>query len=120
MFHRTQMNYVLTDSIVQQIIVLANKLKQPDHAICSLLSSLLFIQDPTQQFNELQCKLREILKEYCEQSNPISNCYTELAELFVQIRQISIQLKQRLKQCSLYNNTVQPSCIPSNSILDLL
>ena len=139
-YHKSQVAYVLTSSILQQIQELANKLKQPDHAISSLLAALVFLQDPQQiQMNELYCKLRELLKEYCQQmqqqqrqqqsmnggsalneQNEIPNYYTQLTELFVQLRQISLQLKQRLKQCNLYNNSVYPSCIPTNSILDLL
>ena len=45
--------------------------------------------------------------------------YVQLNDYFVQIRQISMQLKQRLKQCNMYNSNICP-CIPSNSILDLL
>lgn len=45
--------------------------------------------------------------------------YVQLNDYFVQIRQISMQLKQRLKQCNMYNSSICP-CIPSNSILDLL
>lgn len=133
-YHKSQVAYVLTSSILQQIQELASKLKQPDHAIGSLLGALVFLQDPQQiQMNELYCKLRELLKDYCQQmqqqqrqqqgmgeQNEIPNYYTQLTELFVQLRQISLQLKQRLKQCNLYNNSVYPSCIPSNSILDLL
>lgn len=120
-FHKSQTAYVLTSTILQQLQELANRLKQPDHAICSLLCALVFLQDPQQiQVNELYCKLRELLKEYCsQQQQQIPSYYSQLTELLVQVRQISLQLKQRLKQCNLYNNSIYPACIPSNSILDL-
>ncbi len=83
--------------------------------------------------NELYCKIRELLKDFSHQSHHnhhsqlngqmedqlIPNYYSQLTEMFVQIRQISIQLKQRLKQCNMYNSSMYPSCIPANSILDL-
>jgi hypothetical protein len=86
--------------------------------------------------NELYCKIRELLKDFSHQSQHnhhnhhsqlngqmedqlIPNYYSQLTEMFVQIRQISIQLKQRLKQCNMYNSSMYPSCIPANSILDL-
>ena len=43
-FHKTQMSYVLTSSILQSLQDLGNKLKQPDPSICSLLSALVFLQ----------------------------------------------------------------------------
>ncbi len=121
-FHKSQTAYVLTTGILQQMQELANKLKQPDHVVSALLVSLVFLQDPQQiQVNELYCKLREMLKEYTQQSQQITvNYYGLLTDLLVQVRHIAIQLKQRLKQCNLYNNSVYPACIPTNSILDLL
>jgi nuclear receptor subfamily 4 group A protein 2 len=115
-YHKSQTAYVLTSSLLQQMQELANKLKQPDHAVSSLLVALTFLQDPQQiQVNELYCKLRELLKE-----QQIPNYCSQLTEIMMQVRQISIQLKQRLKQCNMYNNSMYPSCIPSNSILDIL
>lgn len=84
--------------------------------------------------NELYCKIRELLKDLSHQQQQqqqhhlngqmedqlLPNYYSQLTELFVQVRQISIQLKQRLKQCNMYNSSMYPSCIPTNSILDLL
>ncbi len=86
--------------------------------------------------NELYCKVRELLKEFSLQQQqqqqqqqqlqlPVSeqqqpNYYSQLTDIFSQTRQISVQLKQRLKQCNLYNSSMYPSCIPANSILDLL
>ncbi len=43
-FHKTQMAYVLTPSILQHIQDLSNKLKQPDPTIASLLVALVFLQ----------------------------------------------------------------------------
>jgi hypothetical protein len=43
-FHKTQLAYVITSPILQQIQELANKLKQPDNPISSLLASLVFLQ----------------------------------------------------------------------------
>jgi hypothetical protein len=138
-FHKTQMAYVLTSNILQQIQDLANKLRQPDHVISSLLVTLVFLQDSPQQIqmNELFSKMRELLKDYCQQlqqqqmnnnnangnvsneNEQIPNYYSQLSDIFFHTRQISIQLKQRLKQCNLYNSSIYPSCIPANSILDL-
>lgn len=129
-FHKSQLAYVITAPILHQIQELANKLKQPDSPVSSLLASLVFLQDPQQmQMNELYCKIRELLKEFSLQmqqqvlsgqiDEKIPNYYSQLTDIFSQIRQISVQLKQRLKQCNMYNNSMYPSCIPSNSILDL-
>ncbi len=135
-FHKSQIAYVLTSSILQQIQELSNRIKQPDHAVSSLLVALVLLQDPQQiQMNELYCKIRELLKEFSHQQQQqqqshhqlnghiddqlIPNYYSQLTEIFVQVRQISIQLKQRLKQCNMYNSSMYPSCIPANSILDL-
>lgn len=152
--HKTQLAFVLTTSIVQQIQDLASKLRQPDHQISSLLCALVFLQDTQYiQTNELYGKLRELLKEYNQQmlqhnaatqrqqqhllqggnqSNSASNIlaadekmpvyYTQLNDYFIQVRQISMQLKQRLKQCNLYNHSQQANypCIPPNSVLDLV
>ena len=43
-FHKSQMAYVLTSSILQQIQDLASKLKQPDHGIASILVALFYLQ----------------------------------------------------------------------------
>lgn len=43
-FHKTQIAYVLTSHILQSIQDLANKLRQPDPSIASLLSALVFLQ----------------------------------------------------------------------------
>ena len=43
-FHKTQIAYVLTSSILQQIQELANRIKQPDHAVSSLLVALVLLQ----------------------------------------------------------------------------
>ena len=125
-FHKTQVAYVLTSSILQQIQELAGKLRQPDQHVGALLVSLTLLQDSAslsqqhQTTNDLYTKLREMLKDYCQVQNPqIPNYYAQLTDLFAQVRQISIQLKQRLKQCNTYNNSVYPMCIPANSILDL-
>jgi hypothetical protein len=130
-FHKSQLAYVITTPILQQIQELANRLKQPDNPVSSLIASLVFLQDPQQmQMNELYCKIRELLKDFSLQlqqqhmsvgqmDESIPNYYSQLTELFSQTRQISIQLKQRLKQCNVYNNSMYPSCIPANSILDL-
>lgn len=129
---------MLTSSILKQIADLGSKLKQPDHAIGSLLVALLYLQDGQQtaqsstqsQLNELYSKLKELLKEYQQQksaedssnnkSNNSPNYILQLNELFIQTRQISIQLKQRLKQCNLYNSSVYPACIPAESKLSLM
>ncbi len=133
-FHKSQLAYVITSPILQQIQDLASKLKQPDNPIGSLLASLVFLQDPQQiQMNELYCKIRELLKEFSQQlvmqqqqlqlngqiTETIPNYYSQLTDIFGMIRQISFQLKQRLKQCNVYNSSISPICIPSNSILDL-
>nr|ASL70495.1 nuclear receptor [Brachionus rotundiformis] len=129
-FHKSQIAYVLTSSILQQIQDLANKLKQPDQAISSLLASILFLHDYQQTSNqsEMYTKLKDLLKEYQAQTqqqkavnidDKIPNYHFQLNDIFLHTRQIAIQLKQRLKQCNLYNSSVYPSCIPSNSILDL-
>lgn len=122
-FHKSQLAYVITAPILQQIQELANRVRQPDSPVASLLISLVFLQDPQQlQMNELYCKIRELLKEFPHQQPmaDVPNYYSQLTDIFGQIRQISMQLKQRLKQCNLYNNSIYPSCIPANSILDLL
>lgn len=130
-FHKSQIAYVLTSSILQQMQDLANKLKQPDQAISSLLTSILFLHDYQQASSqsEMYTKLKDLLKEYQTQAQQqksvntdekIPNYHFQLNDIFLQTRQIAIQLKQRLKQCNLYNSSVYPSCIPSNSILDLL
>ena len=121
-FHKSQIAYVLTSNILQQIQELANKLKQPDQAVSALLVSLTFLQDAnssqtTSTSSELYGKLREILKEYCQQVQG-GNLYAQLSELMMQVRQIALQLKQRLKQCNVYNSSVYPMCIPANSFLD--
>jgi hypothetical protein len=124
-FHKSQISFVLTPHILQQVQELANKLRQPDQAVCSLLSSLVFLSDGVQQ-NELYAKLRELLKDYTQQqrvnhsdnSDKMPNYASQLAEYIMQIRHIAAQLKNRLKQCHLFNS--YPSCITSNSILDLL
>ncbi|CAF0715589.1 unnamed protein product [Brachionus calyciflorus] len=130
-FHKSQIAYVLTSTIIQQIQDLANKLKQPDQAISSLIVSILFLQEyqQTQSNSEICTKLKDLLKEYqiqIQQSKSIDNnnekipnYYLQLNDIFLQTRQIALQLKQRLKQCNLYNSSVYPSCIPTNSILDL-
>ena len=70
--------------------------------------------------------MRELLKEFTQyssngqQNEEQSILYSHLSDILLQVRQISYQLKQRLKQCSLYNNSMYPPCIPANSILDLL
>ena len=86
------------------------------------------------QMNELYCKIRELLKDFSQQlqfqqqqqqlngqinDEHIPNYYSQLTDLFSQTRQISMQLKQRLKQCNVYNSSMYPSCIPPNSVLDL-
>ena len=43
-FDKTQMAYVLTIPILQQLQDLANKLRQPDHSIASLLLALVYLQ----------------------------------------------------------------------------
>jgi hypothetical protein len=135
-FHKSQISFVLTPHILQQIQELANKLKQPDQALCSMLSSLVFLSDAAQQplqntSGELYGKLRELLKEYTQQqraataaashsetNEKIPNYAAQLTDYIMQIRHIAAQLKNRLKQCHLFNS--YPSCITSNSILDLL
>jgi len=127
-FDKTQMAYVLTIPILQQLQDLANKLRQPDHSIASLLLALVYLQDPQQvSMNELYCKIRDCLKDsfvhpqhnQYEIMSKSPNYYNQLTEIFMQIHQISLSLKQRLKQCNLYNNSIYPACIPPNSILDL-
>ncbi len=123
-FHKTQVGYVLTPTLLQQIQELASKLRQPDQHVSALLVSLTLLQDPSQQHpatHDLYSKLKEMLKDYCQVLNPqIPNHFAQLTDVFAQVRQISMQLKQRLKQCNTYNNSVYPLCIPANSILDLL
>ena len=81
--------------------------------------------------NEIYLKLRELLKEVCQSSVLLqsnngaddqhrSYYYNYLTEILMQTHQIAIQLKQRLKQCNAYNSSMYPSCIVSNSMLDLL
>ena len=43
-FHKTQISYVLTSPILQQLQDLGNKLKQPDPSVASLLTALVFLQ----------------------------------------------------------------------------
>lgn len=43
-FHKTQIAYVLTPSIMQQLQDLAYKLREPDPQISSLLVALVFLQ----------------------------------------------------------------------------
>jgi hypothetical protein len=122
-FHKTQVAYVLTSSILQQIQELSSKvLKQPDQTQSALLNCLVYLQSQPQL--DLYTKLRDMLKEFYPTVNGDDHQSVipyHLNELFAQIRQISMQLKQRLKQCSLYNNSVvYPQCIPSNSLLDLM
>ncbi len=134
-FHKSQVAYVLTSSILQQIQELSSKmLKQPDQTQSALLNCLLYLQSQQQanqtqqqqQQQDLYTKLRDMLKEFYQQPTVNGDDHQSvipyhLNELFAQIRQISMQLKQRLKQCSLYNNSVvYPQCIPSNSLLDLM
>ena len=133
-FHRSQMAYVLTGGILQQVQELAGKLKQPDHAASAMLSALCLLQDAsatstvvsqqTSTTTDLFAKLKEILKEYCQQLQVQSphavNFHAQLVEILAQTQQIAAQLKQRLKQCNVYNNSVYPLCIPTNSMLDLL
>ena len=123
-FHKTQVAYVLTPTLLQQIQELAGKLRQPDQHVSALLVSLTLLQDTSQQHpttHDLYSKLKEMLKDYCQVQNPqMPNYFAQLTEVFAQVRQISTQLKQRLKQCNTYNNSVYPLCIPANSILDLL
>jgi hypothetical protein len=132
-FHKSQVSFVLTPHILQQVQELANKLRQPDHALASLLCSLVFLNDPQQATpSELYTKLRELLKDYNQQaragtaqpdettsgSGKIPNYSSQLTDYLIQVRHISAQLKNRLKQCHLFNS--YPSCITANSILDLL
>jgi predicted nucleic acid-binding Zn-ribbon protein len=96
------------------------------------------------QTNELLAKLKELLKEYNQQllaqrqlsnqqtastaaagsvDEKVPNYYAQLNEFVIQIRQISMQLKHRLKDFY-YNNGANSvyngSCLQPNSIFDLL
>jgi hypothetical protein len=121
-FHKSQVGYVLTTNILQQIQDLAGKLRQPDQHLSALLVSLTLFQDSQHHTtNDLYTKLREMLKDYCQVQSPqMPNYFAQLNDMFAQVRQISMQLKQRLKQCNIYNSSVYPLCIPANSILDLM
>ena len=138
-FHKSQMAYVLTLPIMQQLGELAAKLKQPDATASALLTALVYLpRQPAvnqQPYHELHLKLRELLKEHCQQQQQqqqqsTASLHLVFDDLLEQVRHVSVQLQQRLKQCNSYNmaknatdamhTSANPACIPANSSLDLL